>query len=530
MVWPISDQKVSFATHTMTNYPLSPASISPVHLTAPHRQARTEDQFAAMMIDEDDDFLEDEEDEEDDEEDSSVDEQSPNARRNQNFEDPKRLPNRALFLNFTSDLNPQKKNKKKSKPKKQTAYKVNGVNILNRNNLDSKTAIERIQRRRENHNHVERRRRDNINNTILELSQVVPNALQPGQKPNKGNILKLALDYIKDLQLDNQRLVSQLDPLVVGQSSRQLQQANSTPQSPVSRPSITQDRRQTVPIPQNSQDQLQYHHQSFPTNHYSASTPSLPTSPNPLFSRVFAQTPLSPLSPMHPTSSMSSSSSSISGYQYDDSQPGNPPPLTLPPQMGYSGYPGPNSFTGTITTTAITPTTAKSATAPTTANMNNGSTGFHSLPSSASSSPALSLTSYSAPPPQPTLVYVSNSPGPPPSYYSPHHYSHSHNNYGLPQPPSADVVNPTKVFNTSSGVPLRSLLPANQKHSPLIATSTSTSTSTSVPASVSASASTSTVSSRTSPSPPPPLPLPLPYLPTLRMSGCEKIYGGVCRY
>lgn len=41
-------------------------------------------------------------------------------------------PTQALFLNFTSDLSPQKMNKKKSKPKKQTAYRVNGVNILNR--------------------------------------------------------------------------------------------------------------------------------------------------------------------------------------------------------------------------------------------------------------------------------------------------------------------------------------------------------------------------------------------------------------
>lgn len=65
-----------------------------------------------------------------------------------------------------------------------------------RKNLDSKTAIERIQRRRENHNHVERRRRDTINNTIYELSQVVPNALHTGQKPHKGNILKATLDYI----------------------------------------------------------------------------------------------------------------------------------------------------------------------------------------------------------------------------------------------------------------------------------------------------------------------------------------------
>ncbi|KAI9252651.1 Myc-type, basic helix-loop-helix domain-containing protein [Sporodiniella umbellata] len=117
----------------------------------------------------------------------------------------------ALFLNFTSDLSPQKMNKKKAKPKRQTAYRVNGVNILNRNNLDSKTAIERIQKRRENHNHVERRRRDNINNTIYELSSVVPNAAQPGQKPNKGNILKLSLDYIKELQAENNALKERLN-------------------------------------------------------------------------------------------------------------------------------------------------------------------------------------------------------------------------------------------------------------------------------------------------------------------------------
>ncbi|ORY91933.1 hypothetical protein BCR43DRAFT_497514 [Syncephalastrum racemosum] len=113
-------------------------------------------------------------------------------------------PPQALFLNFTSDLLPQ--NKKKAKPKRKAAYKVNGVNILNRNNLDSKTAIERIQRRRENHNHVERRRRDVINNTILEIAKVVPNAAQPGQKPNKGNVLKLALDYIQALQQENDKL------------------------------------------------------------------------------------------------------------------------------------------------------------------------------------------------------------------------------------------------------------------------------------------------------------------------------------
>ncbi|KAI7894096.1 uncharacterized protein EV154DRAFT_499355 [Mucor mucedo] len=139
--------------------------------------------------------------EDDDSEDDSSQDESP----------PKRPITQPLFLNFTSDLSPQKANKKKSKPKKQTAYRVNGVNILNRNNLDSKTAIERIQRRRENHNHVERRRRDNINNTIFELSNVVPNAIQPGQKPNKGSILKLSLDYIRDLQAENNALKERLN-------------------------------------------------------------------------------------------------------------------------------------------------------------------------------------------------------------------------------------------------------------------------------------------------------------------------------
>ncbi|KAI9489709.1 hypothetical protein BDB00DRAFT_842109 [Zychaea mexicana] len=117
----------------------------------------------------------------------------------------KQQPPQALFLNFTTDLSPQTP-KKKTK-KRQTSYRVNGVNILNRNEVDSKTAIERIQRRRENHNHIERKRRDNINNTILQISEVVPNASQqPGQRPNKGRVLQLALAYIQALQHENQQL------------------------------------------------------------------------------------------------------------------------------------------------------------------------------------------------------------------------------------------------------------------------------------------------------------------------------------
>ncbi|KAF9901714.1 hypothetical protein EC991_005785, partial [Linnemannia zychae] len=42
-------------------------------------------------------------------------------------------------------------------------YDVGGVNILNKKPLDSKTALDKITRRRETHNRVERRRRDCIN-------------------------------------------------------------------------------------------------------------------------------------------------------------------------------------------------------------------------------------------------------------------------------------------------------------------------------------------------------------------------------
>jgi len=115
-----------------------------------------------------------------------------------------------LFLNFTPDLSPQLMSKRKSKDKKQMTYRVNGVNILNRNSLDSKTAMERLKRRRENHNFVERRRRDNINNTIYEISDLMPPPYNAGSKPNKGNILRLAVEYIKDLQVENENLKAEL--------------------------------------------------------------------------------------------------------------------------------------------------------------------------------------------------------------------------------------------------------------------------------------------------------------------------------
>ncbi|KAJ2453675.1 hypothetical protein EV183_002079 [Coemansia sp. RSA 2336] len=112
-----------------------------------------------------------------------------------------------LFLTLSpglSTVGDGKKSKRKS-----NVYKVSGVNILNRNSVDSKTALERLQRRRENHNFVERRRRDNINHTITTLSTLIPRCTEEGAKLNKGNILLMAVDYIRDLKEANSLLAAE---------------------------------------------------------------------------------------------------------------------------------------------------------------------------------------------------------------------------------------------------------------------------------------------------------------------------------
>lgn len=68
-------------------------------------------------------------------------------------------------------------------------------------------SYEKRRRRRESHNAVERRRRDNINDRIQELFTLLPEVmLDPNTKPNKGIILKKSVDYIRQLQqmLQNQ--------------------------------------------------------------------------------------------------------------------------------------------------------------------------------------------------------------------------------------------------------------------------------------------------------------------------------------
>ncbi|XP_016369789.1 upstream transcription factor 1, like isoform X2 [Sinocyclocheilus rhinocerous] len=68
-------------------------------------------------------------------------------------------------------------------------------------------------KRRAQHNEVERRRRDKINNWIVQLSKTIPDcnvdATKNGQ--SKGGILSKACDYIQELRQSNARLEEELN-------------------------------------------------------------------------------------------------------------------------------------------------------------------------------------------------------------------------------------------------------------------------------------------------------------------------------
>ncbi|XP_059423119.1 upstream stimulatory factor 2 isoform X1 [Carassius carassius] len=70
----------------------------------------------------------------------------------------------------------------------------------------------RDERRRAQHNEVERRRRDKINNWIVALSKIIPDCSIDGTKTgaSKGGILSKACDYIGELKQHNQRLQDSL--------------------------------------------------------------------------------------------------------------------------------------------------------------------------------------------------------------------------------------------------------------------------------------------------------------------------------
>ncbi|XP_061839269.1 upstream stimulatory factor 2 isoform X4 [Nerophis lumbriciformis] len=65
----------------------------------------------------------------------------------------------------------------------------------------------RDERRRAQHNEVERRRRDKINNWIVMLSKIIPDCnIDSRTGASKGGILSKACDYIRELRQNNQRL------------------------------------------------------------------------------------------------------------------------------------------------------------------------------------------------------------------------------------------------------------------------------------------------------------------------------------
>ncbi|KAM4690838.1 upstream stimulatory factor 1 [Rhinophrynus dorsalis] len=80
----------------------------------------------------------------------------------------------------------------------------------------------RDEKRRAQHNEVERRRRDKINNWIVQLSKIIPDCSMENTKSgqSKGGILSKACDYIQELRQSNLRLSEEL------QSVDQLQMDN----------------------------------------------------------------------------------------------------------------------------------------------------------------------------------------------------------------------------------------------------------------------------------------------------------------
>ncbi|KAK6316620.1 hypothetical protein J4Q44_G00120200 [Coregonus suidteri] len=84
----------------------------------------------------------------------------------------------------------------------------------------------RDDKRRAQHNEVERRRRDKINNWIVQLSKTIPDCtldatkngqhkpfVPPTRMPSKGGILSKACDYIQELRQSNARLGEDLENL-----------------------------------------------------------------------------------------------------------------------------------------------------------------------------------------------------------------------------------------------------------------------------------------------------------------------------
>ncbi|KAG2214660.1 hypothetical protein INT46_005677 [Mucor plumbeus] len=114
--------------------------------------------------------------------------------------------------------------------KQPTKLVVHGVNILNKISIDSDTAMSRIKQRRETHNRVERRRRDNLNILVNELSDLVPRSSvekSGGEKCHRAKVLRYAIEYIQSIKQENAQLRQQLGLSVVSSP----ESSSSSPQS-----------------------------------------------------------------------------------------------------------------------------------------------------------------------------------------------------------------------------------------------------------------------------------------------------------
>jgi hypothetical protein len=75
--------------------------------------------------------------------------------------------------------------------------------------------FEKKRRRRESHNAVERRRRDNINDRITELATLLPD--RDAVKSNKGSILRKSVDHIRllhDKLRQHQQRIQELENML----------------------------------------------------------------------------------------------------------------------------------------------------------------------------------------------------------------------------------------------------------------------------------------------------------------------------
>ncbi|KAG0326828.1 hypothetical protein BGZ99_008930 [Dissophora globulifera] len=92
------------------------------------------------------------------------------------------------------------------------SFDLAGVNILNRKPLDTKTALDKLQRRRETHNRVERKRRDCINQLIDDLTNLLPprHLEETTSKCHRVNVLRGAVNHIKFLSESNDALANSI--------------------------------------------------------------------------------------------------------------------------------------------------------------------------------------------------------------------------------------------------------------------------------------------------------------------------------